>query len=67
LQTWNISFASITIGENGSNSHRPYNNNIKHILQKENGIGDKLQLNEIDASFASIGPFEIELDPSIIK
>ncbi|MFL0195018.1 hypothetical protein ACJDU8_05425 [Clostridium sp. WILCCON 0269] len=67
LQTWDIYFTSITIGENGNNHHRSYNNIIKHILQKEKGIGDKLQLNEIDVSFSSIGPFEIDLNPSTIK
>jgi len=67
LQTWNINFGSVTIGENGDNTTRPYNNNIKHILSLENGIGDKLQLNEIEGSFSSVGPFEIDLDPSIIE
>ncbi|APM37644.1 hypothetical protein [Clostridium kluyveri] len=67
LQIWNIYFASITIGGNGSNYYSRYNDSIKHILKDEKVIGDKLQLNEIDASFSSIGPFEIEVDPSIIK
>ncbi|KEI80100.1 hypothetical protein EXM30_09165 [Clostridium botulinum] len=67
LQTHNISFDSITIGENGESVTKPYNNNIKHILKLENGIGDKLQLNNIRGSFSSVGPFEIDLDPSTIK
>lgn len=67
LQIWNIYFASITIGGNGSNYYSRYNDSIKHILKDEKVIGDKLQLNEIDASFSSIGPFEIEVNPSIIK
>ncbi|WP_368489724.1 hypothetical protein [Clostridium sp. BJN0013] len=67
LQIWDISFASVTMGGNGSNHHSRYNDSIKHILEDEKVIGDKLQLNEIDVSFSSIGPFEIELDPSMIK
>ena len=67
LQTWNIEFGNFNNWENGSSSCRRINGNIKQILQKEKGIGNKLQLNEIDASFSSIGPFEIELEPSIIK
>lgn len=67
LQTRNIWFESVTMGKSGSNEFRPYNNNIKHILQKEEGIGDKLRLNEINGSFSSVGPFEIELDSSTIK
>ncbi len=67
LQVHNISLYSINIGENGSNSTRLYNNNIKHIIKKENRIGDKLQLNNIRCSFSSVGPFEIGLDPSTIK
>lgn len=67
LQVHNISLYSINIGENGSDSTTLYNNNIKHIIKKENRIGDKLQLNNIRCSFSSVGPFEIDLDPSTIK
>ncbi|APU59574.1 hypothetical protein [Clostridium botulinum] len=67
FQIHNISFDSITIGENGESVTRSYNNIIKHILKLENGIGDKLQLNNIRGSFSSVGPFEIDLDPSTIK
>ncbi|MCS4524796.1 hypothetical protein JTT07_15510 [Clostridium botulinum] len=67
FQIHNISFDSITPWENGSSSTKPYNNNIKHILKKKSKIGDKLQLNNIRCSFYSVGPFEIDLDPSTIK
>jgi hypothetical protein len=67
LQTHDISFSSVTKGSNGSNHYRKYNNTIKHVLENENNIGDKLQLNEINASFSSVGSFEIDMDPSIIK
>lgn len=65
LKTWNIEFGNFNNWENGSSTCRRINANIKQTLQKEKGIGNKLKLNIIDASFSSIGPFEIELDPSI--
>lgn len=67
LQTWNISFGNFNNWENGSNTHEHYNGNIKHMLQKEKGIGDTLELNDIEGVFSSVGPFEIELDPSTIR
>lgn len=67
LQTSDISFCSITEGDGGNNRYRPYNNIVKHTLEKKNAIADKLQLNHISAFFYSVGPFEIELDPSTIK
>lgn len=66
LQTWDMYLGSVTIGQNGNNHCRSHNSTIKHILQKEKDIGDNLQLNEINGSFSSIGPFEINL-PSTIK
>ncbi len=69
LRTSNMWLSSSTLGENGCDSTNPYNNdnNIKTIMKRKNIIGDKLQLNEINAFFSSVGPFEIELDPSTIK
>ncbi|WP_434303730.1 hypothetical protein [Clostridium botulinum] len=69
LQTSTMWLSSSTLGENGSDSTKPFNNdnNIKTIMKRKNSIGDKLQLNEINAFFSSVGPFEIDLDPSTIK
>lgn len=67
LQTWDIFFYGINIGENSGNIIRASNDYMKRTLKLDNVIGDKLLLNDIMMSFSSVGPFEIELDPSTIK
>ncbi|NFE19068.1 hypothetical protein FDF42_00285 [Clostridium botulinum] len=69
LRTSTMWLSSSTLGENGCDSTKPFNddNTIKTIMKRKNIIGNKLQLNEMNAFFSSVGPFEIELDPSTIK
>ncbi len=67
LQTSNISFGNFNNWENGKYVTRSYNNIIKRMLQNEKGIDDTLELNDIDETFSSVGPFEIDLNPSTIK
>ena len=69
LRTSNMWLSSSTLGENGCDSTKPFNddNTIKTIMKRKNIIGNKLQLNEMNAFFSSVGPFEIDIDPSTIK
>ncbi|OBR93723.1 MULTISPECIES: hypothetical protein [Clostridium] len=66
LQTLNILFESVTDGDGESNISQN-NGNIKVFYQLKNEIGDKLKLNHIQYTFSSVGPFEIDLNPSTIK
>lgn len=69
LRTSTMRLSSSTLGENGCDSTKPFNddNTIKTIMKRKNIIGNKLQLNEMNAFFSSVGPFEIDIDPSTIK
>ncbi|ADK13750.1 hypothetical protein WX45_00756 [Clostridium ljungdahlii DSM 13528] len=66
LQTSNILFESVTDGDGECNPSQN-NGNIKVFYKLQNGIGDNLKLNHLQYTFSSVGPFEIDLNPSTIK
>jgi len=50
-----------------SSSGDYYEGNYRNIMTSKNPIGDKLELNSITIGYASVGPFELELDLDKIK
>lgn len=54
-------------GDTYGGSSDYYEGNFRNIMTSENSIGDKFELNNISIGYASVGPFEFELDLDKIK